>query len=82
MRKKLMIIIITLSDNVEAALYKTKTNSSCKRIEQLTLTDKHIAYFNSIAEAARELNLDSSTISKVCRGVNKSHGGFHFKYIE
>ena len=32
--------------------------------------------------AARELKLDSSTISKVCRGVNKSHGGFHFRYIE
>lgn len=74
--------LITLNDNVKAALYKTKTNSSCKRVEQLTLTDKHIAYFNSVAEAARKLNLDSSTISKVCRGVNKSHGGFHFKYIE
>ena len=74
--------LITLSENVKAALYDTKTNSSCKKVEQLTLTDKHIAYFNSVAEAARKLKLDSSTISKVCRGVNKSHGGFHFKYIK
>lgn len=74
--------LITLSENVKAALYDTKTNSSCKKVEQLTLTDKHIAYFNSVAEAARKLKLDSSTISKVCRGINKSHGGFHFKYIE
>ena len=74
--------LITLSENVKAALYNTKTNSSCKKVEQLTLTDKHIAYFNSVAEAARKLKLDSSTISKVCRGINKSHGGFHFKYIE
>lgn len=74
--------LITLSENVKAALYDTKTNSSCKKVEQLTLTDKHIANFNSVAEAARELKLDSSTISKVCRGVNKSHGGFHFKYIK
>lgn len=44
--------------------------------------DEHIAYFNSVAEAARELKLDRSTISKICRGINKSHGGFHFKYIE
>ena len=74
--------LITLSENVKAALYETKTNSSCKRVEQLTLFDEHIDYFNSCAEAARSLNLDSSTISKVCRGINKSHGGFHFKYIE
>lgn len=74
--------LITLSENVKAALYNTKTNSSCKKVEQLTLTDKHITYFNSVAEAARKLKLDSSTISKVCRGINKSHGGFHFKYIE
>lgn len=74
--------LITLSENVKAALYNTKTNSSCKKVEQLTLTDKHIAYFDSAAEAARKLKLDSSTISKVCRGINKSHGGFHFKYVE
>ena len=37
--------------------------------------------YPSIAEAARTLNLDSSTISKVCRGVNKTHGGFVFKYL-
>lgn len=74
--------LVTLSENVKAALYNTKTNSSCKRVEQLTLTNEHIAYFDSCAEAARQLNLDSSTISKVCRGINKNHGGFHFKYIE
>lgn len=38
--------------------------------------------FPSCAEAARQLNLDSSTISKVCRGKNKSHGGYTFVYIE
>ena len=74
--------LITLSENVKAALYNTKTNSSCKKVEQLTLTDEHIAYFDSCAEAARQLNLDNSTISKVCRGVNRSHGGFHFRYVE
>ena len=74
--------LTTLSENVNSALYNTKTNSSCKKVEQLTLTDEHIKYFDSVAHAARELKLDSSTISKVCRGVNKSHGGFHFRYIE
>lgn len=73
--------LVTLSENVMAALYITKTNSSCKRVLQLTLNDVPIQEFDSCAEAARVLNLDNSTISKVCRGINKSHGGFHFRYI-
>ena len=74
--------MVTFSENVKFALYSTKTNSSCKPVEQLSLNDQHIANFASCAEAAKKLNLDSSTISKVCRGINKSHGGFHFKYIK
>lgn len=74
--------LITLSENVKAALYETKTNSNCKKVLQMTLTDEPIKQFASCSEAARALGLDKSTISKVCRGQNKSHGGFHFKYIE
>ena len=74
--------LITLSENVKSALYTTKTNSSCKKVEQLTLLNEHISFFDSCAEAARALGLDTSTISKVCRGKNKSHGGFHFRYVE
>lgn len=36
--------------------------------------------FSSTKEASRQLGLDSSSIAKVCRGVNQSCGGFHFKY--
>lgn len=74
--------LVTLSENVKSAYYIQKTNSSCKKVEQLTLENSHIAFFDSCAEAARILKLDSSTISKVCRGINQSHGGFHFRYIE
>lgn len=74
--------LISKSDNVKAAYYEQKTNSSCKKVEQLTLTGEYIKTFLSCAEAARELNLDSSTISKVCRGQNKSHGGFLFRYVK
>lgn len=74
--------LITLSENVNAALYSTKTNSSCKEIEQLTLNNQHISFFKSCAQAARQLNLDSSSISKNCRGLLKSCGGFHFMYIK
>lgn len=38
--------------------------------------------FLSAREASRELNIDSSRISKVCRGQAKSAGGYHWQYIE
>ena len=34
--------------------------------------------FLSAREASRELNIDSSRISKVCRGQAKSAGGYHW----
>lgn len=74
--------LITLSENVLSALYTTKTNSTCKKVIQMDKKGNYIATFNSCSEAARQLNLDSSTISKVCRGVNKTHGNFTFKYVE
>lgn len=72
---------ISLSENVKAALYETKTNQSAKRVAQYDLNDNYIQEFQSVNAAAAVLNLDSSTISKVCRGINKTHGGFKFKYI-
>ena len=72
--------LVTLSENVKNALYKTKTNKTAKPVIQMTLNDEYIQDFPSASEAARQLNLDPSTISKACRGVVKSHGGFHFKY--
>lgn len=74
--------LITLSENVKAAFYQTQTNSSCKKVRQYDRQNNFIAEFASCSEAARQLNLDSSTISKVCRGINKTHGGFIFKYVE
>ena len=72
---------ITLSENAKAALYEQKTNSSAKRVGQYSLDGELLNEFISTRVAAEELNLDSSTISKVCRGKNKTHGGFIFKYI-
>lgn len=65
-----------------SALYTTKTNKSCKKVAQYDLDGNLLNTFDSCSMAARELKLDSSTISKVCRGINKTHGGFTFKYIE
>ena len=73
--------LVTPSENVRAAYYTQKTNSSIKAVNQFDKQGNFIATFPSCSEAARQLNLDSSTISKVCRGINKTHGGFIFKYV-
>lgn len=72
--------LLTWSENVNAALYETKTNSSAKQVEQYSLDGELLNTYPSARIAAKQLNLDASTISKVCRGVNKTHGGFIFKY--
>ena len=74
--------LLSLSENVRMAYYIQKVNSNCKKVRQMDLQGNYIKDFLSCAEAARQLNLDSSTISKVCRGKNKSHGGYTFAYIE
>lgn len=71
---------VTNGENVLAALYVTKTNTTAKQVEQYTKDGEFIQSFRSTRHAAEELGLDASTISKVCRGQNKSHGGFIFKY--
>ena len=74
---------VTVSENVMAAYYKTKTNTSAKIVEQYDLQGNLLNTFPSTKEAARVLGLDASAISKVCRGVKyKTHGGFVFKYKE
>lgn len=37
--------------------------------------------FKSIKESARKLKLSSICISKVCRGIRKTTGGYHFEFI-
>lgn len=73
--------LLSKSENVLAALYETKTNSSAKEVEQYDLQGNLLNVFPSTRAAAEALGLDSSVISKVCRGVKyKTHGGFVFKY--
>lgn len=52
-----------------------------KKIAQKTLDGKPIKIFDSIYIAAKELNLDCSSIVKCCKGKYKTCGGFIFEYI-
>ena len=38
--------------------------------------------YESIKEASRQTGIDNSGISKVCRGVRKTAGGYHWQYID
>ena len=72
---------ITNKENAIAALYTQNVNNSKKQVGQYSLDNILLNVYPSAREAARQLDLDSSTISKVCRGINKTHGGFIFKYL-
>lgn len=72
----------SLSENVNVALYEQQTNKSCKAIRQFDSHHNWIADYPSARQAARELNLDSSTIIKCCKGKIKLHGGFIFEYLK
>ena len=71
---------ITISENVKNAYYVQKTNSNTKPINQFDKNNNLLATFPSCREAGRQLNLDSSSITKCCKGKLKTTGGFIFKY--
>ena len=52
-----------------------------KKIYQYDKNNNLIKIFNTKAEAAKELNLDSGSIAKVCKGQRKTCGGFIWKEI-
>jgi predicted GIY-YIG superfamily endonuclease len=52
-----------------------------KPIKQYDLENNFIREWGSIKEASECLNLNASSISKVCRGVQSHHKGFKFEFI-
>jgi hypothetical protein len=50
-----------------------------KPVAQITLDGQAIAMFPSVIQAARELQISSSSISECCRGKRKTIGGFKWK---
>lgn len=46
---------------------------------QVYCVEKNKVY-NSIAEASKETGIDKSSISRVCKGIQKTAGGYHWSY--
>lgn len=51
-----------------------------KRVEQYTKKGEYIRTFDSMADAEREVGVFSENISAVCRGKQKTAGGYKWKY--
>lgn len=58
--------------------FKPQDNQMARKIKCIELNK----IYDTIRECAKELNLDESSISKVCRGKGKTCGGYHFCYLE
>jgi len=72
----------TNGENIQHA-YKNGANSRASKVIQYDKNGKKmIKEFPTIECASEELNIPSSQISAVCRGISLQTCGFHFKYAE
>lgn len=69
-------------DNKYNSNYGTAQKRRAKKISKKVYCKELNRIFNSQIEAARELNLSQGNISRVCRGISQTTGGYHFEYIE
>lgn len=69
-------------------LIKPKEHKIIKRIKDIKKEKKKYicvetgVIYNSVKEAANSINVNCSGISKVCRGKQKTAGGYHWQYID
>ena len=57
------------------------SHGPCKKIIQINKDTKEIIkIYNSIIEASKELKISRSSISRCCRGIYKTCGGYIWKY--
>ena len=61
---------------------KKRVEKNNKKVAQIDIeTNKIIKIYNSIKEAAEELNLDRGSISKCCHGLRKTVGGYKWEFV-
>ena len=72
---------VSKSENTKNAFYEQKLSKNCKPVIAYKDGVK-IGEYPSIAKAAECLQLDGSSISKVCKNKQKTIHGYTFKYLE
>ncbi len=73
--------ITTITNDLQSIRNKYAKSKS-KKVEQYDLNNNLIKTWESINNAADELNIDKSNITKCCKNKQKSAGSFIWKYSE
>lgn len=61
---------------------KGRLHHSSKRVEQYTKDGALVKVWDSMSDVRRELGIDSGSLTKACKGIQKSTGGFVWRYCE
>ena len=62
--------------------FRNKYNNKAKKIAKIDVnTDKIIYIFNSLLDAANDINVSKSCIYNVIKGYAKTAGGYKYKYL-
>ena len=69
---------VTQKENINKS---SKVTSHSRKVIQIC-EDNIMIEYDSITEAAQAINLSRAAISKACLGVNKSAGGYKWKYSD
>jgi hypothetical protein len=69
---------VTQKENIS----KCEIDTSHPRKVQQLKNGKIVNIYNSITLAAETINMSRSAISKACLGINKTAGGYQWKYID
>lgn len=72
---------VTASENSNRKVFKNSDHWT-RKVIQLSLEGHPIKIWDSAKEVALSLNIDPSSISKVCKGKLSTCGGFKWKYQE
>lgn len=62
--------------------YGTRNQSISKPIVQYTKEGQFVAEYHSMLEAERQNGVNQGNISRCCRGIYKSAGGYKWKYAD
>jgi hypothetical protein len=70
------------SEETKQKMSQALKGKGIKPILQFTLDNIFIREWDSATTASRELNINQSNITKVCKGKIKTCGGFIWRYKE
>ena len=73
--------IIRSVDNLKESNKRSRINK-IRKINMYDLEGKFIRTYDSIIDCSKEYNIDTSCISRCCRGKQKTAGGYTFSYFE